>query len=76
MDRKDLTAAELTGAVWRKSSRSGNSGGNCVEVATNLPGIVAVRDSKDRGGPALIFTPGEWRAFLGGVKDGEFDQLG
>ncbi|MEU7838602.1 MULTISPECIES: DUF397 domain-containing protein [unclassified Nonomuraea] len=76
MDRKNLTTTELTGAVWRKSSRSGNGGGNCVEVATNLPGIVAVRDSKNRGGPALIFTPSEWRAFLGGVKDGEFDQLG
>ncbi|WP_433519999.1 DUF397 domain-containing protein [Nonomuraea sp. CA-143628] len=38
--------------------------------------MVAVRDSKDRGGPLLTFTPGEWRAFLGGVKDGEFDQPG
>ena len=37
-------------AVWRKSSRSNGSGGNCVEVASNLPGIVAVRDSKDPQG--------------------------
>jgi len=64
--------ADLTGAVWRKSIRSGN-GGNCVEVANNLPGIIAVRDSKDPNGPALVFTPSEWAAFTGGVKDGEFD---
>ncbi len=66
---------DLTGAIWRKSTRSGN-GGNCVEVATNLHdtlGIVPVRDSKNPNGPALIFTLDEWRAFIGGVHDGEFD---
>jgi hypothetical protein len=42
-------------------------------VARNLPGIVAVRDSKDREGPALVFTPDEWRAFLNGVRAAEFD---
>ncbi|MFC5835766.1 DUF397 domain-containing protein [Nonomuraea insulae] len=73
MEARDLTPTDLSGAVWKKSSRSGNNGGNCVEVATNLPGVVAVRDSKDRTGPALVFTSSEWRAFLGGVKDGEFD---
>lgn len=57
---------------WRKSSYSGNSG-NCVEVAGNLPGIVAVRDSKDPDGPKLIFTPDEWRAFAAGIRSGEFD---
>jgi hypothetical protein len=65
--------ADLTGAVWHKSTRSGGNGGDCVEVAVNLPGIVAVRDTKDRGGAALIFTRAEWLAFLGGVRDGEFD---
>ncbi|MFC4007785.1 DUF397 domain-containing protein [Nonomuraea purpurea] len=74
MDRKDLTAADLAGAAWRKSSLSGNGGGNCVEVATNLPGIIAVRDSKNPNGPALVFTPDEWRAFLGGVRLGEFNE--
>jgi hypothetical protein len=42
-------------------------------VATNLPGIVAVRDSKDPNGPALVFTPQEWKAFLHGAGRGEFD---
>ena len=63
---------DLSDAKWRKSTRSGSTG-NCVEVADNLPGAVAVRDSKDPNGPALIFTPAEWDAFIGGVKDGEFN---
>jgi len=53
----------LRGAIWRKSTRSGGDG-NCVEVATNLPSIVAVRDSKDRNGPTLTFTPEDWKDFL------------
>ncbi|MEV5408941.1 DUF397 domain-containing protein [Thermopolyspora sp. NPDC052614] len=57
-----------TNALWRKSSYSGGSGGDCVEVATNLPGIVAVRDSKNPTGPALVFTSAEWNAFLDGVR--------
>ncbi|GAA4187038.1 DUF397 domain-containing protein [Streptosporangium oxazolinicum] len=61
----------LNGAEWRKSSVSGDNG-QCVEVATNLSGIVAVRDSKNPTGPALVFTPKEWGAFLGGVRAGEF----
>jgi hypothetical protein len=68
----DSGPAGLSRAVWRKSSRS-NNGGACVEVATNLPGVVAVRDSKDPDGPKLIFTPAEWRAFLAGVHRREFD---
>lgn len=65
----------LTHAIWRKSSRSNGNGGACVEVARNLSGIVAVRDSKDTHGPALIFSPDGWRTFVDGVKDGEFDRL-
>ncbi|MFG1673206.1 DUF397 domain-containing protein [Micromonospora sp. NPDC049282] len=41
------------------------SGGDCVEVADNLPGRVLVRDSKDRAGGALSFTPAAWRTFVG-----------
>lgn len=64
---------DLTVAKWRKSSFSSGNGGACVEVAGNLPGVVAVRDSKDPSGPVLVFSPGEWEAFGVGVKRGEFD---
>ncbi|MBF8188619.1 DUF397 domain-containing protein [Nonomuraea sp. K274] len=63
----------LDGAEWRRATVSGDNGGQCVEVADNLPGIVAVRDSKNPTGPALVFTLGEWNAFLSGAKGGEFD---
>ncbi|MFG1841880.1 DUF397 domain-containing protein [Micromonospora sp. NPDC049175] len=59
---------DLSGATWRKSTRSGGSGGNCVEVADNLPGVVGVRDSKDPTGPALAFAPATWAAFVGGIR--------
>jgi hypothetical protein len=60
-------------AVWKKSSRSnGNGGNNCVEVA-NLDAAVAVRDSKDPSGPALVFNSATWTEFLNSAKDGEFD---
>jgi hypothetical protein len=69
-----MTTVDLSRAVWRKSSRSDANGGQCVEVAANLTGIVAVRDTKDRGnGPTLMFTPGGWTAFVGGVRNGDFD---
>ena len=54
---------------WRISTYSAN-GSTCVEVARNLPGIVAVRDSTDRDGPVLTFTPGQWRAFKAGLRHG------
>jgi len=57
--------------VWHKSSHSGNNGGGCVEVG-QLPAVVAVRDSKDPDGPRLVFSPEEWRAFVVGMKAGEF----
>ncbi len=64
---------EAVGPRWRKSSFSGNGGGNCVEVASLEGGMTAIRDSKDRTGPVLIFTAAEWQAFLSGVHAGEFD---
>jgi hypothetical protein len=62
---------DLTGACWQKSARSGAE--NCVEVAANLAGIVAVRDTKDRHGGTLVFGDEQWAAFVSGVKDGDFD---
>jgi hypothetical protein len=61
---------DLSTAIWRKSTRSGING--CVEVAF-ADERIAVRDSKDRKGPVLVFTQREWEAFVGGVRDGEFD---
>ncbi|MGX7673603.1 DUF397 domain-containing protein [Plantactinospora sp. DSM 117369] len=55
---------DLTGTKWIKSTRSSGNGGNCVEVARNLPGVVGVRDSKDPAGPALVFGPSAWRSFV------------
>jgi hypothetical protein len=68
-----MSVHHLNAAVWKKSSRSnGNGGNNCVEVAI-LDADVAVRDSKNRSGPALIFNAAEWTAFVNSAKDGEFD---
>ena len=66
---------ELAGARWVKSSHSGDNGGACVEVALNMPGVVAVRDSKDSAGTVLVFAPGQWRAFAAGVLAGEFGAI-
>jgi len=57
----------VTEANWRKSTYSGGQGGQCVEVATP-PGHVAVRDTTNRDGATLAFTPGAWDAFLTGLK--------
>ena len=57
---------------WRKSSYSGN-GGNCVEVGSNLPDIIAVRDTKDREGPKLVVSSPAWAEFVEAVKLGELD---
>jgi hypothetical protein len=67
-----VRASSLAGIRWRKSPRSGPTGGNCVEVAFLAGGDVALRNSRQPDGPALIFTMAEWDAFLGGARDGEF----
>lgn len=58
---------ELSGALWRKSTRSSQNGGACVEVADNLAGVVLVRDTKDRAGGTLAFSPESWQAFVSQV---------
>ncbi|MEU7635572.1 DUF397 domain-containing protein [Streptomyces sp. NPDC039016] len=62
------TVLDLSNASWRRSSYSNGSGGNCVEVADGLPGIVPVRDSKDPQGPALVFSAVGWASFVAAVK--------
>ena len=59
---------DLSRAVWVKSSFSNGQGGACVEVARNLPGIVAVRDSKDPGGPALVLSRPAWRGLVTSLR--------
>ena len=69
-----MPAADVAGTPWRKSSYS-NSQGNCVEVSSLADGSVAMRNSRDPQGPALLYTRAEITALIQGVKDGEFDDL-
>jgi hypothetical protein len=66
-----VSTTDLSGAIWRKSSRS-NGQMNCVEVADLDGGHRAVRDSKNPTGAALTCTASEWTAFTTGVRAGEF----
>jgi len=65
---------DLSRLAWHKATRSSSNGGNCVEVARNLPGIVAVRDSKNPDGPKLVIPAADWQAFTASVKAGQHDQ--
>jgi Domain of unknown function (DUF397) len=69
-----MPADRLTMAHWRKS-RVSNPSGSCVEIAELPAGLVAVRNSRDTSGPALIYPRAELAAFLQGAKNGEFDGL-
>jgi hypothetical protein len=64
-----MTQIDLSRAVWYKSSFSSQNGA-CVEVATSLPGTVAVRDSKDPDGAKLLVSSAEWRALVSSLKAG------
>ncbi|MFC4051207.1 DUF397 domain-containing protein [Actinomadura syzygii] len=67
-----MSIRETSKIQWRKSSRSGDTGGQCVEVAGLAAGI-GVRDSKDPDGPKLFFASAEWRAFARRVRSGGLD---
>lgn len=66
-----MESTDLTSAEWLKSSYSSGNG-QCVEVA-RVSSAIAMRDSKNPGGPALVFTPSEFRAFVQGISSGEFN---
>ena len=72
MGERKVKVTDIAQVAWRKSSYSGGAG-NCVEIAGGRSGAVGVRDSKNPTGPVLLFTPRTWRAFIAGVKNGEFD---
>jgi hypothetical protein len=59
---------DLTGAQWRKASRSASNGGECVELAS-ASGVVAIRDSKDPAGPMLLVDGAEFRSLAKAIKD-------
>lgn len=67
-----MNTSGVSSIRWRKSSRSSQFGGECVEVGT-LPAVIAVRDSKDPDGPRLSFGVPEWRVFTRRAKASEFD---
>ncbi|MER6738126.1 DUF397 domain-containing protein [Streptomyces puniciscabiei] len=69
-----VSAGELHGVTWLKSRHS-TADGNCVELALLTGGHVAMRNSRDPHGPALVYTHAEIAAFIAGVKDGEFDVI-
>jgi len=75
MEDTEGMAGALASAVWRKSSRSGSQGGNCVEVATMSAEATALRDSKNPENGAIVISATAWRNFLESVKLAEFDRL-
>jgi Domain of unknown function (DUF397) len=69
-----MPAAQLPGAAWQKSKRS-QSNGDCVELARLSEDSIAMRNSRDPEGPALLYTQAEITAMILGAKDGDFDNF-
>ncbi|MDQ2788745.1 MAG: DUF397 domain-containing protein [Actinomycetota bacterium] len=70
-----MNPPDFTHAAWRKSTWSGDNGGQCVELAF-LDKAVGLRDSKNKGsGPVLVFTAGAWKAFIAGAVEGTFGRV-
>ncbi|WP_326752291.1 DUF397 domain-containing protein [Streptomyces hirsutus] len=65
------TRPDLMAAVWRKSTYSDGGGGDCLELADDIPGTVPVRDSKNPSGPTLLFPTAAWGAFVTGIRGGD-----
>ena len=72
MSGRPTDGPDLSGVAWRTSSHSQGEN-DCVEAAFLPDGGVALRHSRDPEGSVLLYTRGEWDAFLKGAKDGEFD---
>ncbi|RBQ16375.1 DUF397 domain-containing protein [Spongiactinospora rosea] len=65
-----MDQASRESPVWRKATASGDNGGECVEVATNIPGAILIRDSKNPTGPTLHISPTDWTDFITQIKEG------
>jgi Domain of unknown function (DUF397) len=63
-----MRSTDLTAAAWRKSSYSNSDGGECVEIADNLPAVTPIRDSKDPHGPALVLPRAAWASFVTALR--------
>ena len=72
VDGRGGEVMDISHVTWRKASYSGGNGGGCVEVARDLPGVVAVRDSKDPHGPSLVVSPSAWRSLTVSLRARRF----
>ncbi|MEU9503865.1 DUF397 domain-containing protein [Streptomyces sp. NPDC048196] len=70
-----MRAIDLSTVTWRKSSYSNPDGGQCIEIADDIPTLVPVRDSKAPHGPALVFPAAAWASFVDAVKGGELSNV-
>lgn len=73
MNGNDELAIELASATWRKATKSGSNGGNCLEVAPLSGGRVGIRDTEAPDNPPFVVHSAVWAAFIEGAKQGEFD---